>query len=658
MSAIASTPINAAAKNAPTSGRLFFLDLSGGRILSAKPDGSDLKTIVNEGRRLPDGLVLDVAAGRIYWTNMGDPERDDGSIMRSDLNGKNMITIVPPGGTFTPKQLHLEKRSRKLYWSDREGMRVMRANLDGSEIETLVDTSRGDLRPGSDPTKWCVGIAVDTEGGKFYWTQKGGHHAGLGRIFRANIQVPQGQSAESRTDIELLYDNLPEPIDLDLDPVNRMLYWTDRGDPPRGNTVNRAPMDAEADNRKEPEILLTHLMEGIGLALDIKGGRMFITDFGGSVYSANLDGSNRRTLLDAEGNLTGIAYAELPCRSGLKERTKLLKEMDCKSVAPQAGLESISAHRISNHGMKRKYFRGITDIIVVTDPADIRTISNDSRFDRDAIGHGPVRNVQLLRKMLRIFSVNGKVIPLLLPRNDPSRAATQDELRSRLNVKAEEVKHGPAELELLAEWVRGIGTEDDVGLLVQQSIGRLFVETFTATEESLGAARLVLEAASSSNVLRMLGWRISGKLERAKTLLASMVNGHLAGFTALITARQLIIDGLHKMRQLAADPALRSSITTDAAVDNCLVAPANVVRQANTSGEVGGCPFRKGSLFILGLGSASRGAANRDLVFLSHSWSRCPAEKWVRALLEGVWTRVSAKLNESQQTSRPSLINS
>ena len=312
MSAIASTPIDAEAKNAPTSGRLFFLDLSGGRILSASTDGSDLKTIINEGRKLPDGLVLDVAAGHIYWTNMGDPESNDGSIMRSDLNGENMITIVPPGGTFTPKQLQLEKRSGKLYWSDREGMRVMRANLDGSEIETLVDTSLGDSRPGSDQRKWCVGIAVDTDGGKFYWTQKGGHHAGLGRIFRANIEVPPGQSAENRRDIELLYDNLPEPIDLDLDPVHRTLYWTDRGDPPRGNTVNRAPMEPEAENGKEPEILFTHLMEGIGLALDLKGGRMFITDLGGSVYSANLDGSNRRTLLFAEGNLTGIAYAEVP----------------------------------------------------------------------------------------------------------------------------------------------------------------------------------------------------------------------------------------------------------------------------------------------------------------------------------------------------------
>src|SRR4029077_6073459 len=305
--------------------------------------------------------------------------------------------------------------------------------------------------------------------------------------------------------------------------------------------------------------------------------------------------------------------------------------------------------------MKRTYFPGITDIVVVTDPAEIRTISNDSRFDRDFIGHGPVRNVQRLRKMLRIFSLNGRLFPTMVPRTNPSRAAAQDELWSRLNVKADEVKHGPAELEPLAEWVRGIGTAEKLDLLVQQSIGRLlFVETFTATEESLAAAHMVLEAGRSSNVLRMLGWRISGRLERAKTLLASMVNGDLAGVIALIAARQLIVDGLHKMRQLAVDPALRSSITTDAAVDECLFAPPTVLRQAKTSGEVGGCPFKRGSLFILELGSASKGAANRDLVFLSQSWSRCPAEKWVPALLEGVWTRVSATLHESEKPRGPS----
>jgi DNA-binding beta-propeller fold protein YncE len=291
---------------------LFFLDAGGGRVFSANADGSDLKTIINEGRKFPDGLVVDIAAGHIYWTNMGNPVVNDGSVERADFDGSNITSIIRPGGTFTPKQLQLDEKNRKLYWCDREGMRVMRANLDGSNIETLVDTSQGDPRPGPDQTKWCVGIAVDPEGGKIYWTQKGNDNAGQGRIFRANIEIPSGQSPANRRDVELLYDNLPEPIDLDLDPTNRTLYWTDRGDPPRGNTVNRAPMDPKPGSRKEPEILFSHLMEGIGLALDLKGSRMFITDLAGSVYSANLDGSNKKTLLVGEGNLTGIAYAEVP----------------------------------------------------------------------------------------------------------------------------------------------------------------------------------------------------------------------------------------------------------------------------------------------------------------------------------------------------------
>src|SRR5580658_3919154 len=297
-------------------GRLFFLDLSAGRVLSVNPDGTGLTTLIEEGRKLPDGLAIDITAGHLYWSNMGNPKGNDGSILRSDLDGANLTTIVPPGGTFTPKQLQLEKSTGKLYWSDREGMRVMRCNLDGSSIETLVDTSRGDPRPGADPTKWCVGIAVDIEKGDFYWTQKGGDNAGQGSIRRANITVPQGQTPANRGDIGLLYQGLPEPIDLDIDPGARMLYWTDRGDPPLGNTVNRAPLDVSEGKRGAPEIVFDHLMEGIGLALDAKGGRMFVTDLGGSIYSANLDGTNRQTLQIALGNLTGIAYVDLPPTSG------------------------------------------------------------------------------------------------------------------------------------------------------------------------------------------------------------------------------------------------------------------------------------------------------------------------------------------------------
>ncbi len=292
-----------------TVGRLFFLEASGGRVLSVNADGSDRKVILT-GCRIPDGIVVDAEAGHIYWTNMGVPNLNDGSIERVDLDGQNRKTIVPEGATFTPKQLHLDKKNGKLYWCDREGMRVMRANLDGAKIETLVEIGKGDADR-RDLTKWCVGIAMDTDRGQIYWTQKGPDDAGEGRIFRANIEIPKGENATNRTDIELLFDDLPEPIDLELDLENRLMYWTDRGDAPRGNTVNRAPMDADFNKHPDPKILVTHLMEGIGIALDLTANRMFLTDLAGSVYSAKLDGSEKKPLLAVQGNLTGIAYAEI-----------------------------------------------------------------------------------------------------------------------------------------------------------------------------------------------------------------------------------------------------------------------------------------------------------------------------------------------------------
>ncbi|WP_027545714.1 hypothetical protein [Bradyrhizobium sp. WSM2254] len=287
--------------------RLFVLELNAGNIHVMNTDGSDRKTIVT-GCHLPDGIVVDVEKGHIYWTNMGIPNLNDGSIERADLDGKNRKIIVPVGETHTPKQIILEKKSGKLYWCDREGMRVMRCNLDGSLLETLIEAGRSGA-DAHDPTKWCVGLSIDPQQKKIYWSQKGPDNAGRGAIFRANLEIPAGQTATNRSDIEVFFDRLPEPIDLELDHENRVMYWTDRGDPPRGNTVNRASID---DKPAEPEIVVTHLMEGIGIALDVPGDRMFVTDFAGSVYSARLDGSGERNFLYAQGNLTGIAYAEIP----------------------------------------------------------------------------------------------------------------------------------------------------------------------------------------------------------------------------------------------------------------------------------------------------------------------------------------------------------
>src|SRR6201993_721587 len=226
MSEIAAKKSKPAPRNG-AAGHLFLLDLSDGRVLSMNPDGSKKKVIASKCH-LPDGVVVDVEAGHIYWTNMGVPSLNDGSIERADVDGHNRRVIVPQGATFTPKQIHLDKKNGKLYWCDREGMRVMRSNLDGSQIETLVEAGRGDADR-RDQTRGCVGIAIDPGPQQIYWTQKGPTKGNQGRLFRAGLEIPKGKTAASRSDIEVFFDRLPEPINLELDLENRVLYWTDRG---------------------------------------------------------------------------------------------------------------------------------------------------------------------------------------------------------------------------------------------------------------------------------------------------------------------------------------------------------------------------------------------------------------------------------------------
>lgn len=289
---------------------LFYLDALGGRVLSVGPDGKNVHAVVQNQRATPDGVAVDVRAGRVYWTNMGVPSGDDGTILSAKLDGSDLKTIVQSGGTFTPKQLTLDATHGQLYWSDREGMRVMRCDLDGQNIQTLVAIAEGDAARGVD-ANWAVGIGLDLAGGYVYWTQKGADNAGQGSLRRAPIALSSGEPANHRTDVEVLFQGLPEPIDLALDLTERKVYWTDRGD----NTVSRAPLDlpagATAMTRGDREILVRGLNEAIGISLDLRHGSLYYTDLGGTVGTARLDGSGAKTLLTGQGSLTGITYVEL-----------------------------------------------------------------------------------------------------------------------------------------------------------------------------------------------------------------------------------------------------------------------------------------------------------------------------------------------------------
>jgi hypothetical protein len=284
---------------------LVYLDVSG-RVLRLNESESVSHLLVSDAGDGPDGVAVDVAAGHVFWSVMGVPADDDGMILRSDLDGSHVVEIVAKGDTYTPKQLKIDSSAKKLYWSDREGMRVQRASLDGSNLETLVSTGTTAMDR-KNAANWCVGMALDLDGGYFYWTQKGPDNGGVGSIRRAHTRMPSGETERTRSDIEVLYEGLPEPVDLDVDIGAGMMYWTDRGD----DTINRAPIEVPrgktAATRSDREILIRDVREAIGVTLDLDRGHLYFTGGKeGRVGRANLDGSAAKNLLTGSAALTGI----------------------------------------------------------------------------------------------------------------------------------------------------------------------------------------------------------------------------------------------------------------------------------------------------------------------------------------------------------------
>ena len=279
---------------------------SNGKILRLNLATQKLAPVV-VGQNLPDGLDVSLGAQRIFWTNMGrSTAACDGSVWSANMDGSSVRCVVPQGQVHTPKQIAAIESRKQVYFADREGTSLHRCGYDGSNHEILVQRY---AKPGStlleQMREWCVGIAIDEQHQTMYWTQKGPSKGGRGRIFSAGIDFLPGETAETRSDIQLLFDNLPEPIDIEIDSETQTLYWTDRGEHPMGCALYRAYVGGETIDL-EKIILARHFNEPIGLKLDRVNNIVYVTDMGGGLYSVSLDDGMKVELVRNDGCFTGI----------------------------------------------------------------------------------------------------------------------------------------------------------------------------------------------------------------------------------------------------------------------------------------------------------------------------------------------------------------
>ncbi|MCA9145054.1 MAG: DUF5050 domain-containing protein [Planctomycetales bacterium] len=205
------------------------LDLDGGKVYWATAqnsnsirrsnlDGSDVE-VVYTGASSQFGL--DLTNGMIYFVTAesGFPHE----IRRMELDGSNevLITNAHPGTNVSIADLAVDPVGGKLYWTATNGVSlIVRSNLDGSSIETIV--ANASISPRR--------IALDTENNHLYWSSNDATNS----ILRSDLDG---------ANVVTLISGVQVPFGFDVDPIGDKLYWTN-GDSP--GSVQRSNLDGSA----------------------------------------------------------------------------------------------------------------------------------------------------------------------------------------------------------------------------------------------------------------------------------------------------------------------------------------------------------------------------------------------------------------------------
>ena len=103
-------------------------------------------------------MTVDPVAGKLYWT-----EWDIEKVHRANLDGTNVEDIFTTG-VKRILGIAIDTEQQKIYWTNWQfPPKIQRANLDGTDNEMLLTT---ELNPN--------GIALDTSERKIYWTNSEG----------------------------------------------------------------------------------------------------------------------------------------------------------------------------------------------------------------------------------------------------------------------------------------------------------------------------------------------------------------------------------------------------------------------------------------------------------------------------------------------------
>ena len=223
--------------------RIFWADNGNDRLLRANLDGSSSTILytVAGGNSFPADVRLDMEGKFFYWC---DQTRN--RIQRSTFDGASVTDIITNAAPTGPYFMDLDVPAGKIYWGDFGGGSIFRANLDGSERETLLT--------GNNNTR---GVRIDPRERMLYWINRDDkkvHRCPLSAFNSPPSQLPLPLTHPA---VQTLYTNLDTPHGLTLDIPARKIYWADTGTNPGNGTGGQSICRGDFDGSTPLEILAT-----------------------------------------------------------------------------------------------------------------------------------------------------------------------------------------------------------------------------------------------------------------------------------------------------------------------------------------------------------------------------------------------------------------
>lgn len=295
---------------------------------------------------------------------------------------------------------------------------------------------------------------------------------------------------------------------------------------------------------------------------------------------------------------------------------------------------------------------GLVRLIVVLKPDELLSINDASLVTRSLSGRGGLFNRSIAAKLAAFRTPDGDIWPAFRDRPDLLRASHQSELETALSDVEPLLQRIAPEIAQLGSYVVGITSKGNMGIMVQQALGRLFFADYTANKESYSAAR-TLQAWLAAGPLRAFWLRRSGALEAALDRITKSARGNTACAHATAIAMDNIVRSIELMRTMARDSGNLATIAPEVASAQTLRAPARVVREAQDEGRVGTIRIHSRTLVLLMLEHARRQRpADPGFAFLASAWNRCPAHRIVPALLNAVWQAAKDQRGDGARTLR------